>query len=123
MKSAQPEIKVHAEKPSRMVSDAASKEEAAIGEDTYLEQDAAQQGHGRKQARLNAVNDAIVWFIRIGVCIVVAFIATWTWHILLPSSLHWLSTEQNQSLQSLLTGGILTTILTFAAEKIKTEAD
>lgn len=112
-----PEIKVQAEVPRKRPSETAIKEEAAIAENRYLQEDANRQDHTREQSVRNAVNIALRCAIVVGTLIACVFAATWAWHMLTPWP--YLTPEQQATLNSLFTGGLISTLLTIAMQKMR----
>lgn len=45
------------------------------------------------------------------------FALVWSYHVLLPESCHWLSTERVEAIQNMVTGGVLAALLAQQFEK------
>lgn len=103
-------------------------EEAAIAsEDRRAEQEAAQLASGRstedlqKEALHNEharneefrdlFNRLVKWGMVIAFLIAMLFSLSWAWHLITPTSWHWLSEEEISHIQNIVTGGVLASLV------------
>lgn len=88
----------------------ARKEAIAISTET-LQADADKQEHSRHQTFRNHINKAtLIVFWSVVVCVIVS-IFVFTFHIISPSSWHFLDKEQIGTLKTLLGGAILSSAM------------
>jgi hypothetical protein len=90
----------------------ANKEAVALANERDIEKDGKEQEHDRHQAFRNHINKATIllfWVIAVGI---LCGIVTFVFHLITPDSLHYLTQIQLDKLQTMLSGAVLSSLLT-----------
>lgn len=77
-----------------------------------LERQAKENEHRRNEQFRDHFERLAILCLYLGALLIAVVGLTWVWHILLPQGLHWLNADQVGKVQSLLLGGILTSVVT-----------
>ena len=75
-----------------------------------LKEQAAKSEHDRSERfrdHFERIAICCLWIV-FGIFVLVGL--TWIWHLLMPACAHWLSVDQVQKLQNIVTGGLLVSI-------------
>ena len=72
-----------------------------------LEQDAKKKAHHRREKFRDQLQNYIYVLLALFVMLLVIFVFIWGWHLLTPSSWHWLTDEQLFKLQGIMSSGLL----------------
>lgn len=78
---------------------------------------AAESEHKRNEKFRDHFEKIAVIFLYLVAILFLAVGSTWFWHLLMPTSLQWLSEAQIAKLQNIVTGGILASIATGHVKK------
>jgi hypothetical protein len=76
-----------------------------------LQHDAAKNEHERTESFRDLFDALIKIAVVLGFAAIVLFGATWVWHLLMPSSWHWLTEQDVDHIQNIVTGGVIATLV------------
>ena len=102
------------EEALQSVDDRAEKEAQQLSSgrtEAELKREAVEHEHDRTEKFRDFFDGLVTIGIRVAFWVAIAFGITWTWHLLTPPCLHWLSEEQLNHLQNIVTGGVLASLL------------
>lgn len=96
---------------STFSDDKANAEANALANGKELDADGAKKEHHRHQSFRDHVNKAALVLFWVIVGSLIAGIATYTWHALAPTSLHYLNAEQLKDLKTVLVAALFSSAL------------
>lgn len=96
------------------LGDAALKEATQLSSgrsEDELRAEAAENEHNRNENFRDLFNDLVSIGMMCAFVAVLALAAVWVWHLLTPCQLHWLSRDQIDHIQGMITGGVLAALV------------
>ena len=83
----------------------------------HTQTDRVKKDHERDEKFRDAANKALIWAFRAITAGITVMGTIWFYHLLTPANWQWLTATQLGKIQSLLTGGVVTSVLVKYFEK------
>ena len=109
--------KIKAEGLTQEADDIAKKEADTLAKEKDLQKDALQKEHNRKQELKDMLVLGIKIMFFLALMAVILMIASWVYHLLTPTSLHFLNKSQLGKIETMLFSGLTAGVISRIGKK------